>query len=47
VGVDGVRVPGLQGPAARDHQYDLLAQHFEAHADIAALMAFLGIKEKK
>ncbi|MCF8026803.1 MAG: cobyric acid synthase [Desulfobacteraceae bacterium] len=47
VSVDGVRVPDLQGPAARDHQYDLLAQHFEAHADIAALMACLGLKEKK
>lgn len=47
VGIHGVRVSGLQGPAARDLQYNLLAQHFEAHADIAALMACLGLKEKK
>ncbi|MFP4158687.1 MAG: cobyric acid synthase [Desulfobacterales bacterium] len=40
-GVKGVKVPGLQGHAARDIQYDLLAEHFEANADIDALIKLL------
>ncbi|MFW6429044.1 MAG: cobyric acid synthase [Desulfosalsimonas sp.] len=44
IGAKGVNAPGLQGPAARDRQYDLLAQHFEQHADIAALMKLLELE---
>ncbi|MFO7931268.1 MAG: cobyric acid synthase, partial [Desulfosalsimonas sp.] len=46
-GVKGVKVPGLQGHAARETQYDLLAEHFEAHADIDALIRLLGLEEQK
>ncbi|MFP3999360.1 MAG: cobyric acid synthase [Desulfobacterales bacterium] len=46
-GVKGVKVPGLQGHAQRDRQYDLLAKHFEAHADIKALIRLLVPEVKK
>ncbi len=31
------------GPAARDRAYDRLADHFEAHVDVPALMALMGL----
>lgn len=47
IGIHDAEVPGLHGPAARDRQYDLLAQHFEAHADIGALMDLLDPEVQK
>lgn len=42
IGIHGIEVSGLHGPAARDQQYDLLAAHFKKHADIEALVNLLG-----
>jgi len=46
IGATQAKVSALTGPAARDRQYDLLASHFEAHADIAGLMALTGLEGK-
>ena len=46
-GIHCATVSGLHGPAARDRQYDLLAAHFEKHADIDALMKLMGYKAKQ
>jgi cobyric acid synthase len=33
----------MQPPAARDRAYDRLADHFEAHVDLPALMGLMGL----
>jgi len=38
VGVDTPQAPTLGGLAARDREYDLLADHVEAHVDVEAVM---------
>jgi adenosylcobyric acid synthase len=40
-GIENVRVPGLCGLAARDRDYDLLADYFERHVDMEKLAALL------
>jgi adenosylcobyric acid synthase len=39
IGVNNVRAPALHGPAARDRDYERLADHFEAHVDVEAIGA--------
>ena len=38
VGLNDVQAPSLHGPAARDRDYDRLADHFEAHVDVEAIL---------
>jgi hypothetical protein len=35
--VNDVQAPALHGPAARDRDYERLADHFEAHVDVEAI----------
>jgi len=42
VGVKGVQPPAVGGLAARDSEYERLADHFEAHVDVAAIMKLIG-----
>lgn len=44
IGLDNIDVSTLAGPAAKDREYDLLAQHFETHVNIAKLSAVLRLK---
>ena len=37
IGVDACDVPALAGLAARDREYDALADHFETHVDVEAI----------
>jgi adenosylcobyric acid synthase len=37
IGVHGVDPPALAGLAARDREYDALADHFEKHVDVEAI----------
>jgi adenosylcobyric acid synthase len=41
VGIDKVRVSGVHGLAARDRDYDRLADHFERHVDMEKVAALL------
>jgi adenosylcobyric acid synthase len=41
-GIEGVRVAGLHGLAARERDYDLLAEHFERHVDMERVAALVG-----
>jgi adenosylcobyric acid synthase len=38
IGVKGVKPPAVGGLAARDIEYERLAEHFEAHVDVAAII---------
>jgi adenosylcobyric acid synthase len=38
IGVKGVQPPAIGGLAARDVEYERLADHFEAHVDVEAIM---------
>jgi len=38
IGVNDVQAPALHGPAARDRDYERLADHFEAHVDVEAII---------
>ena len=38
IGLPGLPVPTLAGLAARDREYDRLADHFEAHVDVRAII---------
>ncbi len=38
IGITDAQAPALHGPAARDRDYDRLADHFEAHVDMAAII---------
>jgi adenosylcobyric acid synthase len=42
IGVKGVRPPAIGGLAARDIEYERLADHFEAHVDVAGIIALAG-----
>jgi adenosylcobyric acid synthase len=39
VGVKGVQPPAIGGLAARDVEYERLADHFEKHVDVDAIIA--------
>jgi adenosylcobyric acid synthase len=41
IGLDGIEVDTLHGPAARDQAYEQLADHASRHLDIAAITALL------
>jgi adenosylcobyric acid synthase len=38
MGVEAAQAPTLGGLAARDHEYEALAEHFEKHVDVQAIM---------
>jgi adenosylcobyric acid synthase len=38
IGLNDVQAPALHGPAARDRDYERLADHFEAHVNMKAVM---------
>lgn len=38
IGIDRLQAPAVHGPAARDRDYERLADHFEAHVDVTAIM---------
>jgi adenosylcobyric acid synthase len=42
IGLPCLKVPETGGLAARDRQYDLLAEHFRRHVDMPAIEALLG-----
>lgn len=44
IGLDAVRVRELAGPAARDHAYEQLADHFEAHIDCDQLLERVSLR---
>jgi len=41
IGLSHIEVSKLHGPAARDHEYDLLTEHFEKHIDTQAIMGVI------
>ena len=41
IGIQGLKVSELSGPASRDGQYDLLAEHFEQYIETQGIMKFL------
>jgi adenosylcobyric acid synthase len=41
IGLGGVQVQAVGGLSARDREYDRLADHFEAHVDVDAIMKLL------
>jgi adenosylcobyric acid synthase len=43
IGVLDVQAPALHGPAARDRDYERLADHFEAHVDVEAIVALARV----
>ncbi len=43
IGLADIAITGSYGPAARDRDLDRLAAHFEAHVDMAAIAATIGI----
>jgi len=46
IGLNAIVVADLPGPAVRDREYDLLAEHLERHVDVAGLLERAGIKMK-
>ncbi len=44
IGATQVLLPDAPGPAVRDREYDLLAEHFERHVDIPRMLARTGIE---
>lgn len=46
IGLSEFIVPETAGLSARDRQYDLLARHFEAHADVDSLIALMDKSRK-
>jgi adenosylcobyric acid synthase len=38
IGINDIQPPALHGPAARDREYERLADHFEAHVDMDAII---------
>ena len=44
IGLDPSGVPALGGLAARDREYDRLADHLEAHVDVERILAEAGVK---
>ncbi len=44
IGLTDVSLSGYHGPAARDRDLDRLADHFEAHVDLAAIAGVIGIE---
>jgi len=47
IGLPELEVANVQGFAARDAQYELLARYFENHADVDGMMALMGITPKE
>ncbi len=45
IGLPAADVPALDGPAAKDREYDLLAAHFEAHINIGEFKDTLQLKK--
>lgn len=43
IGLDAAGVPALGGLAARDREYDRLADHLEKHVDVARILADAGL----
>jgi adenosylcobyric acid synthase len=46
LGLGHLAIDQTYGPAARDRAYERLADHFEAHVDVPALMALLGLRDE-
>jgi adenosylcobyric acid synthase len=38
IGLKDIKISQLEGLEARNREYDLLADHFEKHIDVAAIM---------
>ena len=38
IGLRKIEIPEVAGPAARDRDYDLLAEHFEKHIDVEGIL---------
>jgi adenosylcobyric acid synthase len=38
IGIDRLQAPAVHGPAARDRDYERLADHFEAHVNVEAII---------
>jgi len=47
IGLSAVVVADLPGPAVRDREYDLLAEHLERHVDVPKMLARAGIQAGK
>jgi cobyric acid synthase len=47
LGVKGVRPPAIGGLAARDVEYERLADHLERHVDVDAIIALAEGKEHR
>jgi adenosylcobyric acid synthase len=45
IGLPDIEVSALEGPAAKDREYDLLAEHFGTHMDMEKLEIALGAEE--
>lgn len=43
IGISGLEIEALDGPAAKDREYDLLAGHLKAHVDMNRLQAALRL----
>ncbi len=41
IGLGNINVPEIYGPDARDHEYDLLAEHFSQHVNIEGIQRYL------
>ncbi|MFP4477490.1 MAG: cobyric acid synthase [Desulfatibacillaceae bacterium] len=46
IGAEGLDIPEAHGFVARDAQYDLLAEHFAANADVPGLLRLLGLEDE-
>jgi adenosylcobyric acid synthase len=46
IGLSGLPVAEASGLAARDVQYDLLAEHLVSHADVDAMIGLMGLSMK-
>ena len=44
IDVNGIEISELESRDAKDKQYDLLAEHFEKHIDLAGIMATINLK---
>lgn len=42
IGLPGIKTAELSGFDARDNEYELLAEHFEAHIDVKSIMDIMG-----
>ncbi|HIJ57074.1 MAG TPA: cobyric acid synthase, partial [Deltaproteobacteria bacterium] len=46
IGLENISIPKVAGPAARERDYDLLAEHFEKHIDVEGILKKMNVQHR-